>query len=111
MEEYTRATAQYDEKLKDSGIKVSEGQARVTSKDTQQSIIARGNEEIRVREGDLQKRILPPAPVLAAPVNSETFTAADPRKLTIRLQWSVVDPTYSYRVSISTHPQLYQKTP
>jgi hypothetical protein len=109
VEEYTRATAQYDEKLRDSGIKVSEGQARVTSKDTQQSIIARGNEEIRVREGELRKRILPPAPVLVAPVNTETFTAADPQKLTIRLQWTVVNPAYSYRVSISTHPQLYQK--
>jgi len=109
VEEYTRATAQYDEKLHDSGIKVSQGQARVTSKDTQQSIIARGNEEVRVREGELQKRILPPAPVLVAPVNSETFTAADPRKLSIRLQWNVINPAYSYRVSISTHPQLYQR--
>jgi hypothetical protein len=109
VDEYTRASAQYDEKLRDSGIKVSEGKARITSKDTQQSIIARGNEEVRVREGELDKRILPPAPVLVAPMNAETFTAADPKKITIRLQWNAINPQYTYRVSISTHSQFYQK--
>jgi hypothetical protein len=106
---YTRASATYDDKLNDTGLKVSQGQAAVTSKDTRESVVVRGNESLNVKGGAMQKQSLPPGPVLLAPITSEIFSTRDPERLNIRLQWRVGNATHSYRVSISNHPQFYQK--
>lgn len=105
----TRASATYDDKLKDTGLKISQGQAAVTSKGTRESIVVRGNESINVQDGAMHKRALPPGPILMAPLTSEIFSSKDPERVNIRFQWQVVNATYSYRVVISNHPQFYQK--
>lgn len=107
--EYTTASADYDSKLSDSKFKVSQGQASVQAKDSRKVMTLRANEEGQVKDGLLEKRVLPPAPLLLAPRTSEIFTSNNPQKVSIRLQWEVVNPSFKYRVSISSHPLFYQK--
>ena len=107
--EQSRLSTTFDEKLHDTGIKVSQGRAQVTDKGSRQSVVASANEEVQVKDGGLKKISLPPAPTLLAPRTNETFATSEPKRQSIRLEWSAANPRYSYRVSISTHAKFYQK--
>jgi len=109
VDEHTRVSAAYDEKLHDTGIKVAQGRARITDKSSRQSVVAGSNEQVQIKDGGMTKLSLPPAPALLAPRTNETFATNEPKKQSIRLEWAVTNPRCSYRVSISTHPKFYQK--
>ncbi len=104
----TRASASFDPRVGDTRLKVAQGGADVTSKDSRQSIRVTANEEANIGGQGVHKIALPPPPVLVAPMTSEIFPTNSPRSLRITLRWRVADPRYTYRVSISTHPQFYQ---
>lgn len=104
----TTAATAYDTKINGTNIKVSKGSATVQSKTSGQMVEAKPNEEVSVLKEQLTKKALPVPPLLLAPRESEIFTTNDPVSVRIRLEWQQDQPSYKYRVSVSSTPQFYQ---